>query len=271
MYQDHQDHIEKDITVRNLRKSYNGKKVLDISSLDIPMQRIIGVVGRSGAGKSTLFNVLATTIYADDGQITLQNKNHETFVITKNIIQTRPSLKKISRTQFQKKLGLTFILQTPFFLQNFSLEYNVMLPMLLQNPNQSDEEMKKFLDELLTNFGLGNYRQHTSEQLSGGQRIRAGIVRALSTKPTLILADEPTNNLDIMNEKIVLKAMFDAVRSCQGTLLLATHSPSILMQTDVIIGLSEGTIAFKKETKSLNIEKLNDFIEKGVCSSATPP
>ena len=181
-------------------------------------------MGPSGCGKSTLLNILGTLDSPTSGSYFFEGKQVD----------------KMNENQLTalRKNNLGFIFQSFNLIPELTVEQNIIFPVLLdyQKPN------KKYLEELLTVLGLKERRNHLPSQLSGGQQQRVAIGRALITRPALILADEPTGNLDTQNTSEVIALLKEASRLYEQTIVMITHSQSIAQTADRILRVSDGVV-----------------------------
>ena len=216
------------LKVENLCKTY-GKgeaevKALKNVSFSLEKGEFAAVVGESGSGKSTLLNCIGALDTPTSGSI---------FIDRQNLF----SMKEEKRTIFRRR-NIGFIFQSFNLIPELTVEQNIIFPVLLdyQKPN------KKYLEELLTVLGLKERRRHLPSQLSGGQQQRVAIGRALITRPALILADEPTGNLDTQNTSEVIALLKEASRLYEQTIVMITHSQSIAQTADRILQVSDGVV-----------------------------
>lgn len=193
-------------------------------SFSVPKGESVAIVGESGSGKSTLLNIIGALDMPTSGKI---------FIDGKDIF----SMKEKNLTVFRRR-NIGFIFQSFNLIPELTVEQNMIFPVLLdyQKPD------KKYLEELLTVLHLKDRRNHLPSQLSGGQQQRTAIGRALITKPSLILADEPTGNLDSQNTSEVIALLKEASRLYEQTILMITHSQSIAQTADRILNVSDGVV-----------------------------
>lgn len=193
-------------------------------SFSVPKGEFVAIVGESGSGKSTLLNMIGALDTPTSGKV---------FIDGKDIF----SMKDNNLTIFRRR-NIGFIFQNFNLIPELNVEQNIIFPMLLdyQKPD------KKYLEELLTVLNLKERRHHLPSQLSGGQQQRVAIGRALITRPSLILADEPTGNLDTQNSSEVITLLKEAARKYKQTIIMITHSPSIAQTADRILQVSDGII-----------------------------
>ena len=196
-------------------------------SLKLERGHVHAVVGPSGCGKSTLLYILGLLDRPDAGRLTISGQP----------VSDLPD-DELSR---QRNALLGFIFQFHFLLQDFTALENLMIPMR-QLGRLSDAEMRDRAAELLDAVGLGNKRDRPSRHLSGGEQQRVAIARALANDPQVILADEPTGNLDTANSDRVFALLTDLVHRRNKALLLVTHNPAIADACDWVHTIRDGLI-----------------------------
>lgn len=216
------------LEVENVSKTY-GQGETSVHALknvafSVPKGEFVAVVGESGSGKSTLLNMIGALDTPTSGKVLIDGK--DIF-----------SMKERSLTIFRRR-NIGFIFQSFNLIPELTVEQNIVFPVLLdyQKPN------KKYLEELLTVLNLNERRNHLPSQLSGGQQQRVAIGRALITRPALILADEPTGNLDTQNTSEVIALLREASRKYEQTIVMITHSKSIAQTADRILQVSDGVL-----------------------------
>jgi len=182
------------------------------------------IVGESGSGKSTLLNCIGALDTPTSGTILMDGQN--LF-----------SMKEEARTIFRRR-NIGFIFQSFQLVSELNVEQNIMFPLLLDYRKPDPKEV----DEILNLLGLTERRYHLPSQLSGGQQQRVAIGRALITKPKLILADEPTGNLDSKNSQDVMDMLIKASRQYQQTILLITHNKNLTVSVDRVFQVSDGVL-----------------------------
>lgn len=193
-------------------------------SFTVPKGEFVAVVGESGSGKSTLLNMLGALDTPTSGKVFIDG--NDTF-----------KMKERQLTVFRRR-NIGFIFQAFNLIPELTVEQNIIFPVLLdyQKPD------KKYLEELLTVLGLKERRNHLPSQLSGGQQQRVAIGRALYTRPSLILADEPTGNLDSQNSSEVIALLKEAAKKYEQTIVMITHSPGIAQTADRVLRVSDGML-----------------------------
>lgn len=216
------------LEVKAICKTYGGGEAavhaLKDVSFTVPKGEFVAVVGESGSGKSTLLNMLGALDTPTSGKV---------FIDGNDIFK----MKERQLTVFRRR-NIGFIFQAFNLIPELTVEQNIIFPVLLdyQKPD------KKYLEELLTVLGLAERRNHLPNQLSGGQQQRVAIGRALLTRPALILADEPTGNLDSQNSSEVIALLKEAAKKYAQTIVMITHSPGIAQTADRVLKVSDGTL-----------------------------
>lgn len=216
------------LEVKNLSKTYGQGEAavhaLRGATFTVPKGEFVAVVGESGSGKSTLLNLIGGLDTPTEGKVLIDGK--DIFV-----------MKDRSLTVFRRR-NIGFVFQSFNLIPELTVEQNILFPVLLdyQTPDRA------YLEELLEVLGLTERRHHLPGQLSGGQQQRAAIGRALITRPALILADEPTGNLDTRNSGEVIALLKKASRSYEQTIVMITHSRTIAQTADRILQVSDGVV-----------------------------
>jgi len=201
-------------------------KVLKGIDLTVKVGEIVALVGQSGTGKSTLLHIAGLLDKPTKGSVVVEG-------------QACQSLNDEKRTEIRRDT-VGFVYQFHHLLPEFTAEENVTLPQL--TANISREEALKRARDLLEKVGLGNRLTHRPGELSGGERQRVAIARALANKPKLILADEPTGNLDTKTADKVFNLLLDMVRGEGGGALIATHNPALAKSMDRTLKIEAGKI-----------------------------
>lgn len=199
-------------------------KALKKVSFSVPKGEYVAIVGESGSGKSTLLNMIGALDVPTSGKVVISGK--EIF-----------SMDDRKLTIFRRR-NIGFIFQAFNLIPELTVEQNIIFPVLLdyQKPD------RKYLEELLSVLNLKERRRHLPSQLSGGQQQRVAIGRALITRPSLILADEPTGNLDTANSREVIALLKKASRKYEQTIVMITHSRSIAQTADRVLNVSDGVL-----------------------------
>ena len=217
------------LKVQNLCKTY-GKGEAKVDALinvssSLEKGELAAVVGESGSGKSTLLNCIGALDLPTSGTVLMDGQN--LF-----------SMKEEERTIFRRR-NIGFIFQSFQLVSELNVEQNIMFPLLLDYRRPDPAAVK----EILALLGLTERRHHLPNQLSGGQQQRVAIGRALITKPKLILADEPTGNLDSKNSQDVIDLLTQASRRFQQTILMITHNKNLTASVDRVFRVTDGVLA----------------------------
>ncbi len=216
------------LRVENLCKTY-GKGEVEVNALknvsfSLEKGEFAAVVGESGSGKSTLLNCIGALDMPTSGSI---------FIDRQNLL----SMKEEKRTIFRRR-NIGFIFQSFQLVAELDVEQNIMFPLLLDYRKPEPDRV----DEILSLLGLTERRHHLPSQLSGGQQQRVAIGRALITQPKLILADEPTGNLDSKNSHDVIDMLTSASKRFQQTILMITHNNNLTALVDRVFRVSDGVL-----------------------------
>ena len=216
------------LEVNNICKTYGSGetavKALKDVSFSVPKGEYVAIVGESGSGKSTLLNMIGALDAPTSGRVIIDGK--DIFAMNDRKL-----------TVFRRR-NIGFIFQAFNLVPELTAEQNIIFPLLLdyQKPD------RKYLEELLSVLNLKERRHHLPSQLSGGQQQRVAIGRALLTRPALILADEPTGNLDTQNTSEVIALLKEASKKYEQTIVMITHSRSIAQTADRILQVSDGVL-----------------------------
>ena len=197
-------------------------------SFEICKGDFISIAGPSGSGKSTILNMIGCIDIPTDGQV-LINGTETSGLSDREITELR-----------HKVLG--FIFQSFNLIPVLNVYENVEFPLLLGKSLMNKAEKKEWIDMLIEEVGLKEWRGHKPNELSGGQRQRVAIARALATKPEIVLADEPTANLDSVTSEAIITLMKKVNRDLGTTFIFSTHDPTIVDVADHIIRLRDGLI-----------------------------
>ena len=215
------------ISCKNLQKKYNQLAVLKGIDLEIQAKEIVCITGESGAGKSTLLHLLGTLDAPTAGEI---------FFEVKDI----SNLKGNQLADFRNK-NIGFVFQFHQLIPEFSAIENVIVPMLIAKKSMSEAKTEAI--RILTYLGLGERLEHKPSQLSGGEQQRVAIARALIMNPKVILADEPSGNLDSKNAKFIHELFFKMRDDFNLTFIIVTHNPELAQMADRQIVLKDGQLA----------------------------
>jgi lipoprotein-releasing system ATP-binding protein len=214
------------IRTENIKKSFGSLEVLKGINLEIPFKKIYSIVGASGAGKTTLLQILGTLSNPDSGEIYFQEKKISAF-----------TSKELARFR-NREIG--FVFQFHHLLPEFTALENVCIPAFINNLSRSKAE--KRAKELLEFLGLTERMEHKPSQLSGGEKQRVAVARALVNSPTVILADEPSGNLDSANRDDLHELLFKLRDEFGQTFVIVTHDDNFAEQSDKIFHIKDGVI-----------------------------
>ena len=220
------------ITVRELRKSYPmGKLLVDALKgvyLELARGDFVSVAGPSGSGKTTLMNIIGLIDTPSGGSVLIDG------------VETG-GLPRRDRTRIRQE-SIGFVFQSFNLLPVLTVFENVELPMTIAQKRTSRSERRERVEFLLEEVGLGDRKRHKPSELSGGQQQRVAIARALVTMPKIVIADEPTANLDSANGERVLALMKKINREEGTTFIFSTHNPDIWKMANHIVFLKDGGI-----------------------------
>ncbi|MGR3779533.1 ABC transporter ATP-binding protein [Bacillus paramycoides] len=221
------------VRLENVVKTYGEgeTRVQALKGINLSIHRgeFVTIVGASGSGKSTLLHILGGLDRPSSGNV---------FIGGENIYNYKDNELSIFR---RRKVG--FIFQFFNLIPVLNVQENIALPALLDEEQVDDH----YLDEIIRTLGLNERRDHLPSELSGGQQQRVSIGRSLINKPDIILADEPTGNLDTKNTKEVLNLLKVTAKKYNQTVILITHDPAIASNSDRIITIADGMIISDKQ------------------------
>jgi lipoprotein-releasing system ATP-binding protein len=221
------------LKLEQIRKSYNIGTPVEIEILhgiDLSMQErdFLALMGPSGSGKSTLLNIIGLLDRPTSGRLLING-------------QDTGLLGDAGLTRLRGQT-IGFVFQYHYLISAFSARENVMMPMLVDR-GHPDADMAKRADELLDRVGLSRWRNNNAMNMSGGQQQRVAIARALAMNPDLVLADEPTGNLDTKSAEAVFELMREINREQGTTFLLVTHNDDLAKKCDRIVQVVDGSLA----------------------------
>ena len=214
------------IEIRNIHKSFGNLQVLKGIDLTINKGEIVSIVGPSGAGKTTLLQIIGTLDRADEGTVIIDGTD-----------VSKLSTKKLS--DFRNK-HIGFVFQFHQLLPEFTALENVMIPAFIAGMNK--KEAKERGMELLQYMGLADRASHKPQELSGGEKQRVAVARALVNKPDVILADEPSGSLDTKNKEELHQLFFDLRDKFGQTFVIVTHDEHLATITDRTIKMNDGVL-----------------------------
>ena len=214
------------IEVKNIFKSYGDLPVLKGVNMSVNKGEVVSIVGASGAGKSTLMHIIGTLDQADKGQVIIDNKDLSV-------------LRGKSLSDFRNK-HIGFVFQFHQLLPEFTAIENVLMPAWIAGEKESTAEQRA--KDLLKRMGLHDRINHKPSELSGGEQQRVAIARALINNPAIILADEPSGNLDSANAKQLHQLFFELRNEMNQTFVIVTHNNELADMADRKLTIKDGII-----------------------------
>ena len=214
------------IQLRNITKSFGSLRVLRGIDLDIEKGEVVSIVGPSGAGKTTLLQIMGTLDKPDQGTVVFDGLDVNTL-----------SQKKLSQFRNQH---IGFVFQFHQLLPEFTALENVMIPAFIGGTGRREANERAM--ELLTFMGLHDRATHKPNELSGGEKQRVAVARALVNRPTVVMADEPSGSLDSQNKEELHRLFFDLREQYGQTFVIVTHDEALAAMTDRTIHLKDGEI-----------------------------
>lgn len=240
------------IKVENLHKSFNGNKVLNGISFEVPKGTTTVVLGRSGTGKSVLLKCIVRLLEPDSGSI---------FIDGKNIFELDPK----ELNELRKNIG--FLFQSAALYDSMTVKENLAFP-LLRHTELTENEIESKITEMLELVGLSDAINKMPAELSGGQKKRIGLARALILRPQIMLYDEPTTGLDPVTSKEIARLIVDMQNKFQMTNIVVTHDMIVALSTaDKILLLEKAKILFEgnvEELQKSDLQIVKDFLSNEV-------
>lgn len=237
------------LVIKDIKKTYVSKSncysVLDGLNMSVSEGEFVAVMGPSGSGKSTLLHIISGFLSADRGEVKIGEEN---------MLNTD----KEKQAQIRSKV-LGFIFQDFMLIDGLTVRENIFLPQIIAK--KSMELTDKKTDKLLESFHIEEIADKYPNELSGGQKQRTAIARALSNNPILILADEPTGNLDSKSASAVIEAFLLAKKSLRATILMVTHDTMAASYADRVIALADGRIVKELVRQQEPRKFLNEILE----------
>jgi lipoprotein-releasing system ATP-binding protein len=214
------------VKASGIHKSYGALPVLRGIDMDVTRGEVISIVGASGAGKSTLLHIIGTLDVPDQGSLIIDNK--EVFTQSSSALAA-----------FRNR-SIGFVFQFHNLLPEFSALENVMIPGLIGKRNPA--ELKRRAMEIMDLLNIGHRLEHKPSELSGGEQQRTAVARALINDPMLILADEPSGNLDSKNAAELHQLFFDLRRKLNQTFIIVTHNQEFASMADRVVEIKDGLV-----------------------------
>lgn len=214
------------LQAQGIQKNYGQLQVLRNVDLHVEKGEIVAIVGASGAGKSTLLHILGTLDTPDQGKV---------FIHDKEVFAQSPKMLAAFRN---KSIG--FVFQFHNLLPEFTALENVLIPGFISNGDE--KALRKRADELLAMLGLESRKHHKPSELSGGEQQRTAVARALINSPDLILADEPSGNLDSKNALELHNLFFQLRKELNQTFIIVTHNPDLSRMADRRLEIRDGVV-----------------------------
>ena len=233
------------LSVNNLCKTYNTAdnciSALKDITFDLKKGELLVVMGTSGSGKSTLLQIIGALDSPDEGTITLNG-----------VLQEKMFMEPYA-TQYRSE-NIGFIFQSFHLLKDLTVEENIALPLILKGV--SEPELKSNVEQMLELVGLTSWRKQRPMQLSGGQQQRVAIGRSLIMRPPIVLADEPTGNLDYNTSKDILNVLVEMKKQMNQSIIIVTHDANVASYGDRILFFHDGKIVdnYVKNTEEADME-----------------
>jgi lipoprotein-releasing system ATP-binding protein len=215
------------LELKNISKSYGAQLILNNINLTVEKNQLVSILGPSGSGKSTLLQIIGLLLKPDSGSIQLNEIHY------KNLNES--ALASFRNTQ------LGFVFQFHNLLGEFTCAENIKLPLFIREKQITDEQ-ENYFHEIIQHLGISHLSEKYPSQLSGGEQQRVAVARALINKPALLLADEPTGNLDIKNAESLYDLFLQVKQTYGQQIIMVTHNESLTKQSDQVIYLNSGNL-----------------------------
>ncbi|MCL9968516.1 MAG: ABC transporter ATP-binding protein [Aquirufa antheringensis] len=215
------------LELKNISKSYGTQLILDNISLQVKESEMVSILGPSGSGKSTLLQIMGLLMKADAGQIYLDGIDYAALS------------EKDQATFRNQKLG--FVFQFHHLLGEFTCEENIKFPLFIKGSKLDEADLELF-DKIVQTLGIQPILHKLPSQISGGEQQRVAVARALINRPTLLLADEPTGNLDNKNAETLYALFVELKAVWQQRIIMVTHNEKLTSHSDQVIYLNSGRI-----------------------------
>jgi lipoprotein-releasing system ATP-binding protein len=215
------------LELKNISKSYGTQLILDNISLQVKESEMVSILGPSGSGKSTLLQIMGLLMKADSGQIYLDGIDYAALS------------EKDQATFRNQKLG--FVFQFHHLLGEFTCEENIKFPLFIKGSKLDEADLELF-DKIVQTLGIQPILHKLPSQISGGEQQRVAVARALINRPTLLLADEPTGNLDNKNAETLYALFVELKAVWQQRIIMVTHNEKLTSHSDQVIYLNSGRI-----------------------------
>jgi len=239
------------LRIEKISKSYGIKKnkILALKDVSFSLNKgeLLAIMGSSGSGKSTLLNILGALDSPDSGKVYINGK-----------LQKDYHIEPIATEYRSENIG--FIFQSFNLLRDLNVEENIALPLILKGIDS--KEIQKKVDKELELVGLARWKKHRPSELSGGQQQRVAIARAKITEPNLLLADEPTGNLDYNTSLEVLNIFKTMREKLNQSIIIVTHDPMVASYADRVLFFYDGQIVDEYENKENNKDNIDIILEK---------
>jgi lipoprotein-releasing system ATP-binding protein len=215
------------LELKNISKSYGAQLILNNINLTVEPNQLVSILGPSGSGKSTLLQIIGLLLKPDKGNIQLNGLNYA-------------DLKESDLANF-RNTQLGFVFQFHNLLGEFTCSENVKMPLFIRE-GKINEEQEAYYQEIISHLGIQQLMTKFPSQLSGGEQQRVAVARALINKPALLLADEPTGNLDNKNAETLYELFLQLKQTYGQQIIMVTHNEAFTQQSDQVIYLNSGVI-----------------------------